>query len=87
MGVREKINQITDTTLIPLSFLTVIVGGVFWFTTMYNQTQASAREIEKIQEKQAKIESDYQASQLLIIDKLARIEGRLEIIQHKGENK
>ena len=43
---------ITEKTLIPLSLLLVIAGGIFWFSSMYSQTQANAESIVEVKQQQ-----------------------------------
>lgn len=38
---------ITAATLIPIGSLGVLIGGVYWFTSMYNQVQANTKTLEK----------------------------------------
>lgn len=41
-------SKITEKTLIPLSLLAIIIGGVIWLTTMYSQGTANAESIRDI---------------------------------------
>lgn len=81
----EKVAKITETTLLPISLVLTIIGGVFWLTMIYSQTEANAKEISKIKDDGREIISKIDEKQTLMLDRLSRIEGRLEIIQHKQE--
>lgn len=78
----EKITKITESTLIPISFVVSLVGGVFWLTTIYSQSNANAVEITEIKSKQEVLVQTLNEKQTLMLDRLSRIEGRLENIQH-----
>lgn len=61
----ERISKLTETTLIPLSMVIALVGGVFWLSTMYAQGAANAKaqeetkvEILEIKKKQEKYVED-----------------------------
>jgi hypothetical protein len=41
-------NKIDEKTLIPISFLLVILGGVFWLSTIHSKVSASEKQIEQI---------------------------------------
>lgn len=43
-----NMQKITENTLVPISILGVIVGGIFWLSNMYFQTKASADDIVEI---------------------------------------
>ena len=68
--------KITEKTLIPLSLVISIVGGVFWLTTMWADTQANALTIEKIEFKQEKFSR-------AVVDKLDDIKDRLARIEER----
>lgn len=66
--------KITENTLVPISLLTVIVGGVFWLSSMYSKVEAHAKSMEVVEAKQ-----DKHIEVLQSIDKrLTRIEAKLE---------
>lgn len=79
----ERINKITENTLLPVSLVVILVGGVFWLTTLYNQTVSNAQDISAIETKQDLLTKELTEKQSLILDRLSRIEGRLENIQHR----
>ena len=45
-------DMITEKTLVPISLLAVLAGGVFWLSSMYAQTTANAQAIVEIKEAQ-----------------------------------
>ena len=63
--------KITEGTLIPISLVIILIGGVVWLTTLYFTTQSNAAAIDKIQLK-------YDA----ISDKLDDIVIKIDRIEH-----
>jgi len=68
-------NVLSENTLVPISFVVFVIGGMVWLTTIYAQGSANQYEIEKLRSHDG-----------LILDKLddiqkrlSRIEGHLEI--------
>lgn len=82
-SMTERISKITENTLLPISLVVVLIGGVFWLTSIYNQTVANAQDILNIQETQDIMIEKLTEKQTLMLDRLSRIEGRLENIQHR----
>jgi enamine deaminase RidA (YjgF/YER057c/UK114 family) len=41
---------VSEKTLIPVSLLTVVMGGVFWLSSMYAKTNANAEAIVEIKD-------------------------------------
>ncbi len=66
-------NTITSDTLIPLSALAAIMGGVFWLSVLYSDVQSVIGEIESAKQFRMKM-WDHQIS---MDRRLARIEGKL----------
>lgn len=65
----------TEGTFIPVSLVIVAMGGMMWLTTLYAKTEANALTLTKIEQKQ----DAYNQSMELIIRKLTRIEGKLNL--------
>lgn len=66
--------QLTETTLLPISLVITIIGGVFWLTSIYNTTQSNAASIASIENKQERyIET---VSEIRV--ELGKIKGMLE---------
>lgn len=61
--------KITENTLIPLSLLAVIAGGIFWFSTLYAEVRASSTDIQDLKNTMRQLQS--------IDQRLSRIEGKL----------
>jgi hypothetical protein len=65
---------ITEKTLLPVSLVIVIIGGVFWLTTLHSKVNANEKELDEING----IEQGTLRSQIIEANKaLARIEGHL----------
>ena len=69
-------NLISESTLMPISLIIVVIGGVFWLGELDAETRANAVEINKLQEQYNRI--------LTSIDqRLSFIEGKLSVDQSK----
>lgn len=79
----EKITKITESTFIPISFVMSLVGGVFWMTMIYSQSNATAADQKEMKADHAAFAQAMAEKQDLMLDRLSRIEGRLETIQHR----
>jgi hypothetical protein len=66
---------ITENTVIPISLMLSLVGGIVWLTTIYNKTEAHEESLRKIESKQ----EAYLQNLEVIKVKLARIEMKLGI--------
>ena len=69
--------KITEKTLVPLSLLGAMVGGIFWLTSMYNQTLANTESVKEIIKKQDSYSEDLH----LIKMELSEIKGELKRIK------
>lgn len=72
---------ITEKTLIPLSLVMTLIGGVFWLTSIYFEAKAANSSITEIKQKQ-----DSYTETLNSIDKrLSRIEGFLSRLGRRND--
>lgn len=70
-----EVNAITKNTMVPLSVLACLIGGIMWITMVYAQVKQNTKELEKIGEK-----SDSYLETLHSIDiRLGAIETELKI--------
>lgn len=70
-------SKITEKTLIPLSLVITLSGGIYWFTATYFQSVANAKDI-------AELKSDNRGVTEIMrsVDtRLSRIEGKLGVNQ------
>lgn len=65
------LNILSEGTLIPVSLLVVIVGGVFWLSSMYAQTNANAESVVEIKQQQKDDRKE-------IMDRLSLIDGKID---------
>ena len=63
-------NKVSENTLIPISLVLTIIGGVFWLTSMYSKVEAHEATLLHIHDAQQKFQEE-------VIDRLARIETKL----------
>ena len=71
----EKMKSITESTLLPISMVITLSGGIAWLTTIYNITVTNEKAIERVESKQDR----YNENLAIILNKLANIEGRLNL--------
>jgi hypothetical protein len=64
--------KLTEQTLIPLSLVGSIIGGVVWLSVIYYKSEATAKDVDQLKQ-----------YQLEVIHKLSRIETKLELIESK----
>lgn len=64
---------ITETTLIPISLVITLVGGIVWLSTLYARTEETAKAIIRVEANQ----QGYNENLREIISRLSRIEGAL----------
>lgn len=72
-------SKITESTLIPLSLVITLAGGIFWLTVMHSESQANSRALQALEAKQDK----YLETVQKIDRRLANIEGRLGVTDAK----
>jgi hypothetical protein len=71
--------QISEKTLLPISLVITIIGGVIWLSVMYQKVEAHQISLQQVEIKQDTFEAD-------VIDRLARIETLLNGLRpQKGE--
>lgn len=81
--MREAV-AITRRTLIPIGFAITMFGGVSWLTALYTATVANASEINKLEQSHTKLVERLVDQNEQMIDRLGRIEERLN---HIGGNR
>ena len=69
-------NQLSEKTLIPISLVGSILGGVIWLSVIYYKSEATAKDVDQLKQ-----------YQLEVISKLSRIETKLELIEIKQQEK
>ena len=71
-------NKITENTLIPISLLGTIIGGVVWLSVIYYKAEASASDIQKIEAKLEILQNRIIDQNEKILEKVTRLETKLE---------
>lgn len=66
--------KLSENTLIPVSFIAVIAGGIFWLSSLWFQTQSNAQAISSIEDKTAKSQDRDQSFREEVLERLTRIE-------------
>lgn len=67
--------KLTEQTLIPLSLVGSIIGGVIWLSVIYYKSEATAKDVDQLKQ-----------YQLEVISRLSRIETKLEHLEEtKGQ--
>lgn len=72
--------KITENTLIPISAVVILAGGIFWLSSLYVKSDVLAQRMSSIEENIKESE----VFQREVIERLARIE---EAIKHKGKER
>lgn len=68
---------LSEKTLVPISLLAVLAGGIFWLSSMYVQTQANAHAVVEIKEQQRDDRKE-------IIERLNLIDAKIDrLLRHK----
>ena len=67
-------SQITEKTLIPISLLSSIVGGVVWLSVIYYKSEATAKDVDQLKQ-----------YQLEVIHELSEIKTELRFIKKEME--
>jgi len=79
-SIEEKtiMRSISETTLIPISLVITIIGGVIWMTTLWARTENYGARITKVEVTQEMLTKQMTDSNLEIIKQLSKIEGKME---------
>lgn len=72
----EKRSFISMDTVIPISLLITLAGGIFWLSTMFSNVQQNTKSIESLQEQVTEVNNNY----VNLLDRTARIETKLDLI-------
>lgn len=70
----SRMREISEKTLVPISFLAILAGGILWIASMSARVDAASEKIRAMETKQ----DMYIQNIVEIRDRLARIEGKLE---------
>jgi len=77
---QSAIGKITENTLVPVSLMLVLVGGVVWLSSIFYKTEANAQRLSSIENKydieRDKFDKRYQD----LIERLTRIEERIKMM-------
>lgn len=71
----EHVKKITEKTLLPVSLVIVLIGGVVWLTTLKSDADQLKQQIQLLQSKQDQYLEEIQS----VNTRLSRIEGKLGI--------
>lgn len=71
-------SRITEGTLIPISLVITIIGGVIWLSVIFYKTDANADAIAELKGKQSLLEDKIYLHNQDVIQRLSRIEAKLE---------
>lgn len=80
----RRMTEILGTeTLVPVSILSFVVGGVFWLSMMYSDINHANAQIKALKEDLTAVQKDRQAQNTLIWENQISITQRLGIIEGK----
>lgn len=77
--MQEKQVILSQKVLIPLGAVVFLAGAIFWIAALYATSMANAEDIMSLQRETEKIKAD----NLAIIDRLARIETKMDLILNR----
>lgn len=72
-------DKITPETLVPLSLMGVLIGGIFWLSSMSIKSSIVYAKVDKLEEANSKQSEDNAKFQREVIERLARIEEALRM--------
>lgn len=71
----QAMRSITERTMLPLSLIISLGGGIAWFTSLYSLSESNSERIAELTKKQ-----EYYLQFIQTIDRrLSRIEGKLGV--------
>lgn len=79
--MEKMVGKITEGTLIPISFVCVLAGGIVWLTALASDTKMTKQQVEEINQKQ----DSYMSEIRKVDERLSRIEGKLGINLNRSE--
>ena len=74
-----SISKITELTLLPISLVIVIIGGVVWLTQIYALANSNKTSVVEIKDRQESVYNRLDSNLNSIDRRLSRIEGKLNI--------
>lgn len=72
---KRRLSAITENTLLPLSLVFVLIGGIAWLTNLNAQTLENSRNIQELLRKQ----EEYNTTLARIDRRLSHIEGKMGV--------
>lgn len=72
------VRSITERTVVPISLVVTFIGGVIWLSTLYAETKQNTAEVTEIKKEFRAAMNEVRTLNLLVIERLARIEERLK---------
>ena len=80
--VHKKQLVITQSTLIPIGLLGVLAGGIWWFTSLYQQVRSIDMRLKDTENKV----SLFQESSIITVERLVTIEVKLDELKSSVSN-
>lgn len=81
--MKDIVNKITDSTLIPIGSIIVLAGGMFWLSMVYWNGTATAKGVEEVKTEQTKQKDEYNKTINEINSRMARMEQSLKNIEER----
>lgn len=70
--------KLTEQTLIPLSLVGSIIGGVIWLSVIYYKSEASAAKLEKLELKLEYLQEKLVMQNEKILERMAVLETKMD---------
>ena len=74
-------SKITENTLIPISLLSVLAGGIFWLSAIYANGNENTKNIDKLFVRQDQVEATIVEQNQKVIEKLSRLEEQMKYLR------
>lgn len=78
-GKNNMETVLSQKTLVPIGFVIILAGGMFWLTTIYNTVNDHTVKMEKLELSINNVQKDYNE----IRDRTVRIETKIDILIDK----
>jgi predicted RND superfamily exporter protein len=84
-GCMSELKKITEQTLVPISLVILLFGGVFWLTTMYSSLSTNTKDIFEMKANIKEDKKDTQEKFDKILNELYYLKGAVNSKAKKGE--
>lgn len=84
--IAKGLQVLSESTVIPISLVIVVAGGIFWLTSIWAQGVANASAMKELQADRAAERAEYLGTVKSINESLGEIKGQVSFIRGKLES-